>query len=137
MTAEVSCNTSAGFTFILPPKNDYRCRIPLGWASTSFPLVGKRHRMLPRCQCPHSNLQRYWVYTSTFFHQAHRGQAHRQEVLWESCRPPQSFHYRPPLRYSTGAGTGRKLNKSKKTPDQSILAVDQVLFCLYRCFVSR
>ena len=36
-------STSAAFTFIVLPMNDYKCRIPLGSASTSFP--GRKGRV--------------------------------------------------------------------------------------------
>lgn len=90
VSAEDFLFLSGVFAFIGLQKNDGRYRTPPGLASISFPSEGKWHRSFPQRPYPRSNRQRYWGCTSTSRHQAHREQAHKQEVLSGNFRLPQS-----------------------------------------------
>ena len=87
---EKSNDFSSAFTFIVLPMNGYRYRTPLGWASTSFPWVGKSHQMPRPRQHPRSSLRRWRGYTSTFCRQARSEQVRKREVRSGSYHPQQS-----------------------------------------------
>ena len=92
-TTNLGKSQGFGSIFILRPRNFCKYKIPPGWVPSLFPLEQTSSQRPRLRRYRHSSRRQRREYTSTFYRQAHREQARRQEARSGSCRQPQSSRF--------------------------------------------